>query len=130
MAFVKGSIGHDHYKTILSNGRHDIIGDEPTDSGGTDLGFSPSEFLCSALAACTVMTLRMYADRKSWLLQEAKVDVSFTRNAAKTESTMIRKIELVGSLTDEQRDRLLGIANRCNIHNTLTAPINISTELL
>ena len=77
---IKASINKNHYKTTLTNGRNELIADEPTGVGGTDLGFSPSELLCSALAACTCATLRMYADRKGWALEDVQVSIDFERN--------------------------------------------------
>jgi putative redox protein len=129
MAFVSGSIGADHYKTILSNNRQELIGDEPVESGGTDLGFSPSELLSSALVTCTCVTLRMYADRKQWPLEAVHVTVNFERDTVTNSSLMRREIELTGKLTEEQRERLLAIAAQCFIHKTLSNPIHITTIL-
>lgn len=129
MAKVSGHIAKDRFKTILSNGKHELIGDEPKTNGGTDLGFSPSEFLCSALATCTCVTLRMYADRKEWKLTDVKAHITFTRNAEKNISNIKREIELIGDLSAEQRERLLSIANQCFIHKTLSNPIAIETQL-
>jgi putative redox protein len=130
MVKVNGNIKLDHYKTVLSNGRHEMIGDEPTINGGSDLGFSPSELLCSALATCTCVTLRMYADKKQWNLKEVKTNVSFTRNAEKNTTSIGREIELHGDLTEEQRERLLAIANQCFMHKLLMNPIEIETKLV
>jgi putative redox protein len=129
MAKVSGHITTDHYKTILTNERHELIGDEPKTNGGSDLGFSPSELLCSALATCTCVTLRMYADRKQWKLTDVKAHITFTRNAEKNISNIKRVIELSGDLSAEQKERLLSIANQCHIHKTLTNPIEIETKL-
>ncbi len=129
MTKVSGFIKQEHFKTILSNGKNEIIGDEPITNGGGDLGFSPSDLLCSALATCTCVTLRMYADRKQWKLAEVKAHISFTRNNEKNISNIKREIELSGDLTPEQRERLLQIANQCFIHKTLTNPIEIETKL-
>ena len=130
MVKVNGNIKLDHYKTVLSNGRHEMIGDEPTINGGSDLGFSPSELLCSALATCTCVTLRMYADKKQWNLKEVKTNVSFTRNVEKNTTSIGREIELHGDLTEEQRERLLAIANQCFMHKLLMNPIEIETKLV
>jgi len=129
MAKVSGHIKQEHFKTILSNGKHELIGDEPTTNGGGDLGFSPSDLLASALATCTCVTLRMYADKKEWKLNEVKANITFTRNTEKNISNIRREIELIGDLTNEQRERLLQIANQCFIHKTLTNPIEIETKL-
>lgn len=129
MIKVKAHITTDHYKTTLSNERHELIADEPLGNGGANLGFSPSELLCNALAACTCITLRMYADKKQWPLRDVKVEVELERNATATDTTIKRHVELFGDLTAEQRERLLAIANLCLIHKTLTNPIHIETIL-
>jgi putative redox protein len=130
MATTTAHIDQAHYKTTISNNRQQFIADEPIDEGGTDLGFSPNELLCSALASCTAITLRMYADRKAWDLQEAKVQVSFERDAKATQTQVVRKVELIGNLTEEQRERLLGVANACPVHKMLSNPIEILTSLV
>ncbi len=122
-------IGRDLYRTLLSNGRHEVIADEPPEFGGTDLGFSPSELLLSSLGACTGITLRMYADRKGWPLEEIKISLSFDYDKAAGKSIIGRNIELTGELDEEQRNRLLQIANACPIHKTLQNPIEINTQL-
>ena len=106
-----------------------MIGDEPKTNGGTDQGFSPGELLCSALATCTCVTLRMYADRKEWKLKEVKAHITFTSNKEKNSSNIKREIELIGDLSHEQKERLLQIANQCFIHKTLTNPIEVETKL-
>lgn len=130
MAKIASHIGREIYKTeIKSFSGNELIADEPVESGGKNLGFSPSELLASALAACTSATLRMYADRKGWDLEEVKIDVElkFIREESKTE--IHRKIELIGKLDDIQKSRLLAIANACPVHKILTNPIEINTTL-
>lgn len=129
MEKVIAHIGRDLYRTVLSNGRHEIIADEPPELGGTDLGLSPAELLLSSLGACTSITLRMYADRKGWALEEVKISLGFQHDKAAGKSLITRHIELTGSLDEEQRNRLLQIANACPIHKTLQNPIEISTQL-
>lgn len=130
MAKVVASIGKDLYKTEIRSATNSLIADEPVSAGGMDLGFSPEELLASALAACTCGTLRMYANRKGWVeLEKINVSVEFERDVQANVSQMNRQIELVGRLTDEQKTRLLAIANKCPIHNTLTHTITIDTTL-
>jgi putative redox protein len=129
MVKVGGHINEAHYKMTLSNGRHELIADEPITNGGTDLGFAPTELLCSALGACTCATLRMYADRKKWNLHEVKAHISFESNAEKNGSKIRRDIELIGDLSPEQRERLLDVANHCPIHKILSSPIAITSFL-
>ncbi len=126
---IKASINKNHYKTTLTNGRNQLIADEPIESGGTDLGFSPSELLCSALAACTCATLRMYADHKGWALEDVQVSIDFERDNDQNVSYFKRHVTLIGDLSADQKTRLLGIANKCPIHKVLSNPIEILTDL-
>ena len=130
MAKIHARIEQAHYKTTLTTATNQLIADEPTDSGGEDLGFSPSELLAAALGTCTAVTLRMYADRRNMPLDNVDVDVTFERDAAQNTSAIHRTITLTGNLTEEQRQKLLHIANQCFIHKTLSNPIVISTELV
>lgn len=130
MASVKSHIGKELYKIkIQSPGGNVIFADEPVSSGGQDKGFSPFELLGSSLAACTSATLRMYADRKSWDLQEVNLEIEVNQNENRTQTAISRKIELIGNLNDEQKARLIAVANACPVHKLLTNTIEISTEL-
>ena len=129
MVSVQAYMADDHYKSVISNGRHELIADEPLKVGGEDLGFAPEELLCSALAACTNATLRMYADRKGWPLTGVRTKVDFERDTERNISRLTREVELFGDLNVEQRQRLLAIANACPMHKTLSNPISIETSL-
>jgi putative redox protein len=126
---VTGRIGHNHYSTIIHNDRHELIADEPANHNGTDLGFNPEELLCSALTACTAITLRMYADRKEWQVEEIKVSVQIERDAAQNITNVKRDITITGQIDEVQRARMLAIANQCPIHKILSNPIHIDTTL-
>ena len=131
METVSAHIAKDLYKVeIKSPSGNLVVADEPVDKGGKNSGFSPKELLASALAACTSITLRMYADRKGWDLKEMKVDVSVSRDEAANKTTFTRKIDLIGNLNEEQRTRLLAIANACPVHKVLVNPISIETSLM
>ena len=135
--WVTAQIGPKGYRTEITGGRHTSIADEPTSVGGTDMGPTPYEHLLAALSGCTLMTLRMYADRKGWPLESATVQLRSARShqhdceTCATEKVGIghieRRIVLSGPLTDEQRDRLLGIAERCPIKQTLERGIHVET---
>jgi putative redox protein len=124
---ITATIEKELYKVEIKSPTNNIlIADEPVDIGGKDQGLNPNELLISALAACTNITVRMYADRKQWPLDEVKTEVDIESIDSKT--TINRKIEFIGSLTDEQRKRLLAVANACPVHKILTNPIAINTE--
>lgn len=127
MVIIKAQIGLDHYTTHIQSATNAIVADEPIGDGGMDKGFAPAELLASSLGACTVITLRMYADRKEWPVTEIQVEVSFTNNANDKTSQFERKINIIGSLTPEQKERMLSIAKQCYIHKVLTNPITINT---
>ena len=124
---VKALIHKAHYATQISSATNTLIADEPISHGGTGKGFAPMELLASSLAACTSITLRMYADRKEWNLDSIGVTVDIERN--NDLSTFKRTIDLKGNLTEEQTHKLLDIANHCPIHKILNSSISIHTTL-
>ncbi|RBN50110.1 OsmC family protein [Flavobacterium psychrolimnae] len=126
---ITANIGTELYKTEIESETNLIISDEPKSSGGQDLGFAPNELLASSLAACTAITLRMYANRKGWELTDVKVVVSFETDSLENKFKIVRDIQLLGNLDEDQQARLLIIANKCPIHKILTNPIEITTAL-
>jgi putative redox protein len=125
--YATAVIGEDTYKTELSVRTHKLVADEPLDVGGNDLGPRPGDFVRIALASCTAITLRMYANRKNMDVKEVRVQVSNGPFDGKTSYTS--RIEIIGNLDEEQRKRLLQIAKLCPVHKTLTNPIEIETNL-
>jgi putative redox protein len=133
---MSGVVG---YFQKIQIGPHRLHTDEPVESGGGDVGPNPYELLLAALGSCTSMTIRMYAERKQWSLESVHVRLLHDRIHAEdcvgceTKSGVVdqitREISLLGILTDEQRRRLLEIANRCPVHRTLTSKIHIETHL-
>ncbi len=123
---VVAKLGTVGYTTEILAGQHGLIADESEEVGGDDFGPSPYELLSSALAACTAMTLQMYARRKKWPLTEVKVHINHGKkyiddcNTCETKNGRIdhfeRCIELEGDLSEEQIKRLLEIADRCPVH--------------
>lgn len=132
-----GSTGFAHE---IQSGNHHLKADEPTEFGGTDTGPTPYDFLLTALGACTSMTLRMYADRKGWPLQGVTVRLRHRKihaqDCAECETRVgridqiERQIELVGPLDEQQRQRLLEIANMCPVHRTLRAEVSIASTIV
>ncbi|MGN6705270.1 MAG: OsmC family protein [Rhodanobacter sp.] len=104
--------------------------DEPVDEGGANTGPAPHRLLLSALGACTAITLQMYAARKGWPLRHVEVELKFNPEGTPTAGNDItRVIALQGELDDEQRERLLQIANKCPIHKVLTGEVRIASSL-
>ncbi len=113
----------------IKAGRHEFLADEPIPLGGEDTGPAPYQLLKAALGACTAMTLRMYADRKKWPLENVIVTLRHSRDANK-QSVFERDIELIGDLNAEQRERLLEIADRCPVHKTLDHGATVLSKLV
>jgi putative redox protein len=119
-------------------GPHRLKGDEPVAYGGTDIGPSPYDFLLAALGTCTSMTISFYARRKGWPLEKVTVSLHHAKihatDCAECETKVGKldrielEIELIGALTTEQRAKLMEIADRCPVHQTLTSEINIRTR--
>jgi putative redox protein len=122
----------------IEAGPHHLRADEPMSAGGADGGPSPYDLLLAALGACTSMTIAMYARRQHWPLETVEVRLQHSKiHAADCETCdtregkldqIDREIVLTGPLTDEQRRRLVAIAERCPVHRTLTSEISIRTR--
>jgi uncharacterized OsmC-like protein/alpha/beta superfamily hydrolase len=127
------------FAVSIQAGRHSLVGDEPVDVGGDDTGPSPYELLLAALGECTVMTLRMFARRKQWPLDNTHVTLTHSKVHAEdcaeceTREGLVdqieRRITLRGDLSEEQRARLLEIADRCPVHRTLHNEVRVVTTL-
>ena len=130
MALITARIERTPYETHLSTDSQVVVADEPLEVGGQDRGMRPGELLAGSLAACTVITLRMYADRKGWPLDSAVVHVEYTTDPVANRSLFRLKLILNGDLTDDQRTRLTEMADRCPVHRTLQNPIDFETILV
>jgi putative redox protein len=130
MKTISAKIDTRLYRTeIKSASGNIVIADEPLEVGGENLGFSPTELLASSLAACTLITLRMYINHKKWDVSAINITVDFERNSDQPITLLKRKIEIIGEVDEAQRKRLTTIANGCPIHKTLTNTIEIQTSL-
>ena len=115
------------YLTHLQTGRHQLIADEPTSAGGADAGPAPYDYLLAGLAACTLMTLRMYAQKKNWMLGTLEVTITLGKDHDK-QTHIHRQLSCSAGLTDEQWQKLLDIAARTPVTLTLLQGAAITTE--
>ncbi len=128
------------FRTEVQLGAHSLVADEPRSVGGTDLGPTPYDLLSAALATCTSMTLRMYANHKKLKLVSATVTVAHDKVHAKDcedceaadgkVDEFRRTITLEGDLSNEQRERMLEIADRCPVHRTLHSETKVRSKLV
>ena len=133
--------GAGQFQQSIALGKHHLIADEPTKMGGLDSGPSPYQLLLAGLGACSAMTIRLYAKWKNFPLDRVSVDLRHSRDHQADSATSAtgpskpklerieRIVHLEGDLSDDQRVRLLEIAERCPVHRTLTEPVEIDTKL-
>jgi len=132
--------GDGKYSQTINVGRHWLRADEPLSVGGDDSGPSPYQLLSASLGACTSMTIRMYADLKNWSVGKISVRVHHRKIHAKDcaecekkegrVDRIEREIEVEGDLTDEQRRRLLEIADKCPVHRTLHSQVIVTSRMV
>ena len=127
MAHARAKIGTTNYAVAIAAGHHHLNADEGPALGGKDTGPAPFDILCSALGACTAITLRMYAERKAWPLRGLQVDVRFSGTGK--EGAIARILSFDGELSQEQRARLADIAERTPVTLTLKNGIAITTTV-
>ena len=129
---VKATIGCEPYCTqvrVCNDTAHTITADDPVSANGKDTGPAPFDLLLSALVSCKVITVRMYADRKGWPVERIEATariVSWNGHAA---DQIEVEMEFVGDLTEEQKNRLLTIAEQCPVQKTLEQSARIATML-
>ncbi len=138
-------IGHlnlleDNFTTSLQTKNHSFLADEPTSFGGDDFGPSPYDYLSASIAACTTMTLKLYAQRKKWDLQEVYVYITYSKKHSDELSLDVekpgridhisKKLKFVGNLDESQQQRLKEIASKCPVHKTVASEVYFDTELL
>jgi putative redox protein len=127
MARAKASIGTVNYATSIATGRHKLTADEGPELGGKDAGPAPYDLLTSALAACTVITLRMYAERKQWPVTAVHADVLYVRQGDRQHIDRVLTIE--GKVDDDQKKRMAEIAERTPVTLTLKGGLEIKTTI-
>lgn len=127
---LSGSIGADHYRATLHTHNHSWQADEPVENGGQDSGPTPSQLVLGALAACKLITTRMYADRKGWPVGSIRVELEMeTDYAARPAQTQVRcRLFAEGDLDETQRERLVAIADKCPTHRLLTGEVSVQSE--
>jgi len=126
MAHAHASIGTVDYQTAITTGHHQLTADEGPALGGKDVGPGPYDLLSSALAACTVITLRMYAERKQWPVSAVQADVHFIRHG---EQQHIERLLTIDGADEEQKKRMAEIAERTPVTLTLKRGLEIKTRL-
>jgi putative redox protein len=133
--------GHGKFGTEVHTVSHRFVADEPGSYGGEDTGPTSYDLLLAALGTCTAMTMKLYADRKNWPFEGASIHITHERNhaddcahiALEKEGAAVqslnRVIEVLGDdLTDDQRARIIAIADKCPVHKTLEGHLHIHTE--
>jgi putative redox protein len=111
------------YKHDVEVREHHVISDEPEENGGEDTGPSPQELLAASLAACTAITIEMYAKRKGWDIGDIGVNVDYEPAQRGSPTKFALEIQFPKELPEEQRDRLMQIAAKCPVHRTLEGEV-------
>lgn len=126
MKTLNASIKNTPFKTEINTEDHVIYADEPVELGGENTAPSPFELLIASLASCTLITLKMYANRKEWEIEEIKLKIEHDEVSKEIQ----RVIELIGANSEVNKERMLLIANKCPIHKLLESVLNIQTEII
>lgn len=129
MSKVKATTGKAKYRTDITAGMHHFLADEPVDLGGRDFGPTPTQYMAAALASCSSMTMKMYADRKEWDMESATAEVDYKRDRESGVTTFTKKITIIGNLDEAQRKRIFEIASRCPVHRMIQGTVEIESEL-
>jgi putative redox protein len=113
-------------KTSISNGRNKVLADQLIADGGSDEGLCPTELLLGALCACASMSIRVYAQRKNIALEHVEISATLSRTDF-NETKIVKRLKFTGNLSEEDRIRLLKIADMCFVQKILSNPIEIET---
>ena len=127
---IEGSIGVQKYLCTISWRNGTLLIDEPESVGGQNIGPDPFSTLLASLAGCTLSTLRMYIDRKEWNIPEIKISLNLSQETnEKLETKISRTITFSSEVSEEQKERLLFISEKCPISKLLKGNITINTTL-
>lgn len=129
---VQVKIGKERFKTEVFFEQHSLVADEPVSVGGSDLGPTPGELFLSSLGTCAAITIRMYADRKEWDLQNVHIDLNLeTKEDEDGKYTLVTEcIRLEGNLDEKQINRLLDIATKCPVARVVKGRVITKSELI
>lgn len=128
------------FSQLIQSDDHQWVADEPSSVGGSNLGPDPYEHLLAALGACTAMTMRMYANRKKWPVENISIELDHARDHGadcsecdeehKQIDVITRSISITGDLDDEQRNRIMEIADKCPVHRTMHNKLVVKTNVV
>lgn len=129
---ANGTLGSENYLMKIKTTNHMVMVDEPESIGGTDKYPNPAQYLLSALASCTAITIKMYADNKKWNVGEINVDVKMKEviSSGKTIKKIVKAVQFENPLEDDQIERLLTIGSKCPISKLLEQPIEMEFQKL
>ncbi len=127
---ANGTLGAENYLMEIKTTKHTVMVDEPKSIGGADQYPNPAQYVLSALASCTAITIKMYADNKGWDVGNINVDVNMKEviSSGKTIKKIVKAVQFENPLEDDQIERLLTIGSKCPISKLLEQPIKMEFE--
>ena len=127
---ANGTLGSENYLMKIKTTNHTVMVDEPESIGGSNQYPNPAQYLLSALASCTAITIKMYADNKKWNVGEINVDVKMKEviSSGKTIKKIVKAVQFENPLEDDQIERLLTIGSKCPISKLLEQPIEMEFQ--